>query len=178
NVKLYGIDQLDPNAFAGTPGQRQFRGGLDTHGQFALNDKWDTGWDGVLLTDYLFFNDYRLAQYRDAYASFLSLPTEAVSQLFLTGVGNRSFFDVRTMYFLSFSGNQQQVPVVHPVLDYSHVLNYPIFRGEVSYKTNFTSLTRNDAVFDPITTQAVTNGLCTLASADPMARTPNQCVLR
>src|SRR6185437_7500840 len=178
NIRAYGIDQLDQNAFAGQVGQRQFRGGIDTHGQFALSDKWVTGWDGVLLTDYAFFSDYRLAQYRDQYASFLSLPTEALSQLYLTGVGNRSFFDVRTMYFLSFSGNQQQVPVVHPVVDYSNVINRPIFGGEVSYKTNFTSLTRNDAVFDPITTVANTNGLCTMASADPMARIPTQCLLR
>jgi len=58
------------------------------------------------------------------------------------------------------------------------VLNYPIFGGEVSYKTNFTSLTRNDAAFDPITTQANTNGLCLASSADPMARLPTQCLLR
>jgi len=178
SVTAYGVDQLDPNQFVNTPGNRQFRGGIDTNGQFAINDKWVWGWNGVLLTDYTFFSDYRLAQFRDPYASFLSLPTEAVSQLYLTGVGNRSFFDARTMYFLSFSGNQQQVPVVHPVVDYSNVINSPIFGGEVSYKTNFTSLTRNDAVFDPITTAANTNGLCTMASADPMARIPTQCLLR
>jgi LPS-assembly protein len=178
NVTAYGIDQLDPNAFAGQPGNRQFRGGIDTNGQFAINDKWVWGWNGVLLTDFTFFSDYRLSQFRDPYASFLSLPTEALSQLYLTGVGNRSFFDARTMYFLSFSGNQQQVPVVHPVVDYSNVINRPIFGGEVSYKTNFTSLTRNDAVFDPITTVANTNGLCTMASADPLARIPTQCLLR
>ncbi len=177
-VTAYGIDQLDPNAFAGLPGNRQFRGGVDTSGQFAINDKWVWGWDGVLLTDYAFFADYRLAQYSNAYASFLSLPTEALSQLYLTGVGNRSFFDARTMYFLSFSGNQQQVPVVHPVVDYSNVINSPILGGEFSYKTNFTSLTRNDAVFDPITTVANTRGLCTMASADPLARIPTQCLLR
>jgi LPS-assembly protein len=177
-VRAYGIDQLAPDAFVGQPGNRQFRGGVDTKGQFAINDKWVWGWDGVILTDSAFFSDYRLAQYRDPYASFLSLPTEALSQLYLTGVGNRSFFDARTMYFLSFSGNQQQVPVVHPVVDYSNVINRPIFGGEVSYKTNFTSLTRNDAVFDPITTVANTNGLCTMASADPMARIPTQCLLR
>jgi LPS-assembly protein len=177
-IRAYGIDQLDRNAFLNQPGDRQFRGGIDTKGQFAINDKWVWGWDGVLLTDYTFFSDYRLAQYRDPYASFLSLPTEAVSQLYLTGVGSRSFFDARTMYFLSFSGNQQQVPVVHPVVDYSNVINSPILGGEVSYKTNFTSLTRNDAVFDPITTVANTNGLCTMASADPLARTPTQCLLR
>jgi len=177
-VRAYAIDQLDPGAFAGQPGDRQFRGGIDTKGQFALNDKWVWGWDGVFLSDYAFFNDYRLAQYRDPMSSFLSLPTEAISQLYLTGVGNRSYFDLRSIYYLSYSGNQQQVPVVYPVFDYSNVFNYPILGGEVSYKTNFTNLTRNDAVFDPITTLASTNGLCTLTSADPLARTPSQCLLR
>jgi LPS-assembly protein len=177
-IRAYGIDQLDPGAFPGQPGDRQFRGGIDTKGQFSLNDKWVWGFDGVLLTDYYFFSDYRLAQYKDSMGSFLSLPTEAISQLYLTGVGNRSYFDARTIYYLSFSGFQQQVPVIHPVVDYSNVLNYPIFGGEVSYKTNFTSLTRNDAAFDPITTTANTLGLCTVASADPLARTPSQCLLR
>jgi LPS-assembly protein len=177
-IRAYGIDQLDQNAFAGLPGDRQFRGGIDTKGQFALNDKWVWGWDGVLLSDYYFFSDYRLAQYKDPLGSFLSLPTEAISQLYLTGVGNRSYFDARTIYYLSFSGFQEQVPVIHPVVDYSNVFNYPIFGGEVSYKTNFTSLTRNTAAFDPITTLANTNSLCVTASADPLARLPTQCLLR
>jgi LPS-assembly protein len=177
-IRAYGIDQLDPGAFAGQPGNRQFRGGIDTKGQFALNDKWVWGWDGVLLSDYYFFSDYRLAQYKDPLGSFLSLPTEAISQLYLTGVGNRSFFDVRTIYYLSYSGNQAQVPVIHPVLDYSNVVNRNLLGGEFSYKTNFTSLTRETAAFDPITTLANTNGLCTTASADPLARMPTRCLLR
>ncbi|HEY4834520.1 MAG TPA: LPS assembly protein LptD, partial [Bradyrhizobium sp.] len=107
-IRAYGIDQLDPGAFPGQPGDRQFRGGIDTKGQFSLNDKWVWGFDGVLLTDYYFFSDYRLAQYKDSMGSFLSLPTEAISQLYLTGVGNRSYFDARTIYYLSFSGFQQQ----------------------------------------------------------------------
>lgn len=177
-IRAYGIDQLDPGAFAGQPGDRTLRGGIDTKGQFALNDKWVWGWDGVLLSDSFFFSDYRLAQYRDTLGSFLSLPTEAISQLYLTGVGNRSFFDVRTIYYLSYSGNQSQVPVIHPVLDYSNVINQNILGGEFSYKTNLTSLTRDTAVFDPITTLANTRGLCTLTSADPLARIPSQCLLR
>src|SRR5262249_713911 len=56
-IRAYGIDQLDPGAFAGQPGDRQFRGGVDTKGQFAINDKWVWGWDGVLLSDYYFFSD-------------------------------------------------------------------------------------------------------------------------
>jgi LPS-assembly protein len=177
-IRAYGIDQLDPGAFVGQPGDRQFRGGVETKGQFALNDKWTWGWDGVLLSDYYFMSDYRLSQYKDPLGSFLSLPTEAISQLYLTGVGNRSFFDARTIYYLSFSGNQDQVPVIHPVIDYSNVINSPIFGGEFSYKTNFTSLTRETAAFDPITTLANTTSLCTTASADPLARVPSQCLLR
>ncbi|MGY2845786.1 LPS-assembly protein [Bradyrhizobium sp. USDA 4509] len=179
-IRLYGIDQLDQDAFKGQPGDRQFRGGIETKGQFALNDKWTWGWDGVLLSDYYFMSDYRLAQYKDPFGSFLSLPTEAISQLYLTGVGNRSFFDARAIYYLSYSGNQNQVPVVAPVIDYNNVINSPIFGGEFSYKVNFTNLTRETAVFDPITAQAANplNPLCTTTSADPMARTPSQCLLR
>jgi LPS-assembly protein len=177
-IRAYGIDQLDPGAFAGQPGDRTFRGGIDTKGQFALNDKWVWGWDGVLLTDYYFFSDYRLAQYRDPLGSFLSLPTEAISQLYLTGVGNRSYFDARTIYYLSYSGNQSQVPVIHPVLDYSNVINRNILGGEFSYKTNLTSLTRETAAFDPITTLAALNGLCLPTSADPMEKTRTNCLLR
>jgi LPS-assembly protein len=177
-IRAYGIDQLDQGAFAGQPGDRPFRGGVDTKGQFALSDKWVWGWDGVLLTDYYFFSDYRLAQYKDPLGSFLSLPTEAISQLYLTGVGNRSFFDARTIHYLSYSGSQDKVPVIHPVIDYSNVLNHPVLGGEFSYKTNFTSLSRQTAAFDPITTLANTNGLCLTASADPLARLPSQCLLR
>lgn len=177
-IRAYGIDQLDQKAFAGQPGDRTFRGGIEAKGQFALNDKWVWGFDGVLLSDYYFMSDYRLSQYRDPLGSFLSLPTEAISQLYLTGVGNRSYFDARTIYYLSFSGFQDKVPVIHPVVDYSNVVNSPIFGGEFSYKTNFTSLTRETVAFDPITTVANTNSLCTTASADPLARLPSQCLLR
>jgi LPS-assembly protein len=177
-IRAYGIDQLDPGAFAGQPGDRTFRGGVETKGQFALNDKWAWGWDGVLLSDYYFMSDYRLAQYKDTLGSFLSLPTEAISQLYLTGVGDRSYFDARTIYYLSFSGLQNQAPIVHPVVDYSNVINHAVLGGEFSYKTNFTSLTRETAAFDPITTLANTNGLCLTASADPLARLPSQCLLR
>src|SRR5258706_581794 len=45
SIKGYGIYQLDPGAYAGQPGDRNWRGGVDTHGQFALNDKWVWGWD-------------------------------------------------------------------------------------------------------------------------------------
>jgi LPS-assembly protein len=178
-IRAYGIDQQDPGAFAGQPGDRTFRGGVETKGQFALNDKWVWGWDGIALTDYMMLSDYRLSMYKDPLGSFLTLPTEAVSQLYLTGVGNRSYFDARTIYYLSLSGNQSQVPVVAPVIDYSNVVNHSVFGGEFSYKGNFTSLTRDTAAFDPITAAASANGSCLPTSADPAKTiTPANCLLR
>ncbi len=52
-----------------------------------------------LLTDPNVLFDYRLSLYKDPLQSFLTLPTEAISQLYLTGVGNRSYFDARTIYY-------------------------------------------------------------------------------
>jgi LPS-assembly protein len=178
-IRAYGIDQLDPSAFAGQPGDRQFRGGVETKGEFALSDKWVWGWEGVAVTDYMVMSDYRLSQYKDPLAAFLNLPTEAISQLYLTGVGDRSYFDARAIYYLSLSGNQSQVPVVAPVIDYSNVLSHSVLGGELSYKGNFTSLTRDTAAFDPITAAALANGSCLPTSADPARTiTPANCLLR
>jgi LPS-assembly protein len=165
-IRAYGIDQLDPAAFGAQPGDRTFRGGVETKGEFTLNDRWVWGWEGVALTDFMLLQDYRLAQYRDPFQSFLNLPTEAVSQLYLTGVGNRSYFDARAIYYLSLSGAQSQVPVIAPVVDYSNVINHSVLGGEVSYKGNFTNLTRDTAVFNPITPAASVSGACLSNSAD------------
>lgn len=178
SIRAYGINQQDPTAYGTGPGNRDFRGGIESKGQFAINDKWIWGWDAVALSDYTFLQDYRLSLYKDPYQSFLNLPTEAISQLYLTGVGNRSFFDARTIYYLSYSGSQSEVPVVLPVIDYANVINRNILGGEFSYKTNFTSLTRDSADFDSITTLGSNNGLCTTTSADPLARNNRDCLLR
>ena len=179
-IRAYGINQSDPGAFAGLPGDKQFRGGIDTKGQFALNDKWVWGWDAVAVSDIAFFRDYNLGPYRNALSSFLLVPDTGLSQIYLTGVGNRSYFDARIMHFLGYSGAdvQSQIPEVRPVIDYSNILNWNVFGGEVSYKGNFTSLSRGTADFDAITPTASLTGLCTPTSADPMARMPANCLLR
>ncbi|RJF78968.1 LPS-assembly protein LptD [Rhodopseudomonas palustris] len=179
-IRAYGINQADPSTFAGQPGDRDFRGGVDTKGEFALNDKWVFGWEGVLLSDRAFFLDYRLSQYRDSWGTFLNQTTEATSQIYLTGVGNRSYFDLRAIHYLGWAAAdiQGQIPVIHPVLDYNKTLAENVLGGEFSYKTNFTSLSRQTAQFDPITTIANTTGLCLNTSADPAARMPSSCLLR
>lgn len=185
-IRAYGIRQEDKDYFLrssgnpATPGYRDFRGGVEASGQFAINDKWTWGFDGTLLSDRTFFQDYGLSAFSSPQNIFQNAATEAVSQLYLTGVGQRSYFDARTIYYYGFSeaDRQREIPIIHPVIDYQNVWKSPIFGGELSYKTNFTSLSRDQASFDAITTTALNNGWCLPTSADPMARTPSQCLLR
>jgi LPS-assembly protein len=183
-----GILQTDPGRFVanngpGYPGARVARGEVDTAGQFSLNDKWVWGWDGLLMSDKLFFQDYRVNNYYqhfNDYKNFGNGITDAgTSQLYLIGRGDRSYFDARVMYFygLSLADAQTQLPVVAPVIDYAYTFGQPILGGELSYKTNLTSLTRQAAEFDPISQNAINNNLCA-PTADPAFRTPANCLLR
>jgi LPS-assembly protein len=185
-VRGSGIYQLNKETFErisgpNTPGFTNWRGSLETSGQFALSEKWTWGWDSVMPSDKTYFQDYNLSGYRNNLdpLAYFGL-TEGVSQIYLTGKGDRSYFDVRSIYYYGFSeaDSQSQIPVIHPVLDYSYVFGRPVLGGELGYKVNFTSLTRGRASFDPITQTASLNSLCLPTSADPAARIPLNCLLR
>ena len=185
-IRAAGLYQLNLNPFqrsdgTTTPGYRHFRGSIESTGKFALTDKWVWGWDAIALTDKTFIQDYRpsLSRYRTATNILETGFTEGVSQAYLSGRGERSYFDVRSIYYYGFSefDNQSQIPVIHPVLDYAYTFNYPVLGGELGYKVNFTSLTRNSADFDPISTIATQNNLC-ISGADPARKLPANCLLR
>ena len=186
SIRASGIYQLDKDVFLRddggppTPGFRDFRGAIETAGQFALTDRWTWGWDGILPTDPTYFQDYHLSTYQRGASMLQSGLTEGVSQLYLTGRGDRSYFDVRTIYYYGFSEAdvQKQIPIIHPVLDYSYIFNNPLFGGEVGYRTNLTSLSRSTAAFDPISSTAFNFGLCSLTSANPAQKIPANCLLR
>jgi LPS-assembly protein len=183
-IRASGIWQLDPGYFAdrdgpNSPTANTFRGEIDSEGQFAINNNWVWGWTGLLVTDSQFLNDYQIKQFG---AKFDPLQSEVVSsglsQLYLSGSGDRSYFDVRSIYFYGFSefDNQAQIPIIAPVLDYSNVLGQQILGGEFSYKLNLTSLTRQQAEFDAVSQTASANNACSTPTADTAI--PANCLLR
>jgi LPS-assembly protein len=184
SIKAAGIFQQDPGYFANrdgpdSPTANVFRGAIQTAGQFAITDKWVWGWTGVLITDTQFLYDYALGQFLGSFDPFhTGVATDAVSQVYLTGAGDRSYFDIRSIYYYGLSGKdiQSEIPVIHPVLDYSNVLAQPVMGGEFSYKFNLTSLTRQQAEFDAITQSAAANDLC--ASQNPAIVKASNCLLR
>ena len=184
SIKAAGIFQTDTAYFANrdgpdSPTANTFRGAVETAGQFALTDKWVWGWTGLLMTDQSFLYDYQLGQFLTGFDPFhTGIATEGVSQLYLTGAGERSYFDVRSIYFYGFSGQdiQSEIPVVLPVLDYSNVFAQPVMGGELSYKVNLTSLTRQQAEFDAINQTSLADSLCT--SENPAVVNRANCLLR
>jgi LPS-assembly protein len=183
-VRATGIFQLDKDIFiqngVATPGFRDWRGSLETSGQFNLSDKWTWGWDGTLVSDKTYMQDYGLYKAAQSANLLKSTPDYALSQIYLTGRGDRSYFDARTQYYLGFSpaDDQKQIPIIHPVIDHDYVFNYPIFGGELSFRNNLTSVSRDTANFDPISQAAITGNLCALTTADPAVKNANNCLLR
>jgi LPS-assembly protein len=181
-----GIHQLDPELFSqkngvGYPGDRDNRGSFDSSGRFALSPQWTWGWDALIVTDKTFFQDYGLnksLQVTDSFRNFIS--DAGTSQLYLTGRGDRSYFDARAIYTygLSLADVQSQLPVIYPVIDYAYVFGQPILGGELSYKANLTNISRQSAEFDAISNNAINNNLCLPTTANPMAITPANCLLR
>ena len=178
-IRAYGIDQLDQNAFAGQPGDRQFRGGVDTKGQFALNDKWTWGWDGVLLTDYYFMSDYRLAPVQGS-AGIVPQPADGSD---LAALSDRR----RQSQLLRRAHDLLPQLLRKPEPGSGHLSGHRLFqRDQPARSSAAKSATRPTSPTCRATTRPSirsrrwrnTASLCTTTSADPLARTPSQCLLR
>ena len=139
-IRGAGIYQLDPAAFAGTDGDREFRGGLRTTGEFYINQDWTFGWDGTLSTDRAFTRNYDVLNDDTA---------ETTSTVHLTGIGDRNFFEARASYYQiltdTSAGEQYEESrqgYVAPVIDYHKIADYEVFGGELSYTTNIANVIR------------------------------------
>jgi LPS-assembly protein len=184
-VRANAIDQLNKNTFIvngePTPGFRDFRGSIEGSGRFNLSPQWTWGFDAVGVSDQAFFQDYSIVQLQNtAVDPILNYLTEAISQVYLVGRGDRSYFDMRTIHYygLATGDVQGQLPNVAPVIDYDYTVDHAVFGGELSSKFNFTNIDRQTASFDAISANAQNLSLCTTPSADPAQITRANCVLR
>ncbi|WP_081441022.1 LPS-assembly protein LptD [Ancylobacter novellus] len=180
SIRAAGIEQQDRDEFAGQPGDRDQRGMVETHGRFNINQNWYWGWDGWLMSDETFLEDYNLIS---------ESVREVTSQLYLVGQGDRSYFDARAMYFTGLTSYdvQDQQPVVHPVIDYSKTLGQSVFGGQFSYDFNLTSLSRQEidlratsALYAPLfpTLYDGPTNQCDLSRIPPDVSVREACLMR
>lgn len=155
-IMATGVFQNDPGAFLDPPygpGNKRFRGALESKGKFYINRKWSVGWDISVLSDRWFTQDYRLPS-QDLSKNYLR---STVSTVYLNGQGNNGYFDLRGYYFrgLSRTDIQAQQPVVAPVLDYNKTIDLNPARtagigGRLEFDFNFVNISRQLASFEAI----------------------------
>ncbi|XUY27684.1 LPS-assembly protein LptD [Agrobacterium sp. rho-8.1] len=139
-VRMAGINQSNPEDFDlnTTDSENDTRAMIASKGDFTINPRWTFGWDAMVQTDNNFSRTYGLKGYNGGVQT---------NQIYLNGVGDRNRFEAKAYYFnvqdndLSESEERKQA-IVHPAVDYRYFLPDPVYGGELSLTTNFTSLTR------------------------------------
>lgn len=149
-IRVAGINQKDPSAFdpdtvdAGTDiDPNRFRGMVGTKGRFDINPRWVFGWDALLQTDKNFSYTYSIEGFRDYIHR---------SEVYLTGLSGRNYFDLRAMTFevqekaldTSPWSRDDAQPVVLPILDYAYTVDHPVAGGELSFDLNSQTLMRDE----------------------------------
>lgn len=150
SFKVAGIRQTDPGAFkpnsvnAGPAGDpNEWRGMFGSKGDFALNSRWNFGWDVLVQSDKNFSRTYRIDGYDQSVHR---------SEIYLTGLDDRNYFDARAMRFEV----QEDVPDTHPgarddvqpwvlpSFDYSFTPDSPLAGGELNIDINARAMERDD----------------------------------
>ena len=187
-IHLEGTHVGDPGVFPEPPigaSDRRWRGEARSTGQFTINDEWKYGWDVTALSDRYFLLDYkRYVGLNDNYFF-----RESSSTAYLTGQGDRSYFDMRGFYFQALSPNdvQQQQPITHPVTDYNRVFDIDPAKafglgGQIEVDANFTSTSASIANYELVQPRTLDSvyGLYTVCQIYSPASDPyrSTCLLR
>ncbi len=124
---------------------RNWRGSVDTKGDFELNKSWHFGWSSIVESDDTFRRFYALDS---IYA------TERVSTIYLTGMFDRNYFSISANRYGNLLGDTYDVTTntydktvtatSYPSIDYNYVHNKPVFGGEFSFDVNAVALSIND----------------------------------
>lgn len=151
SIAYAGIDQQEPEAFTlGTvDAVEDDRHALVTRGLFDINSRWQVGWDALFQTDENFARTYDIANKDD---------NDITNEIFLVGIGEKNYFDLRAQDFLVqsssvdeltgnfFPGNQSatdQQATVLPLLDYNTVSGEEFQNGQISFDLNVASVSRD-----------------------------------
>ncbi len=121
------------NWYGPDTGRKRIRGSLESAGRFAFNKTWSWGWNLWAVSDDTFLNSYGLES-----------DSDLVSDVFLTGLSGRNYFNAQAFYFrgLLATDRKSTTPVVHPVIDYNLIFSETVFGGEMGFDANVMSLSR------------------------------------
>ena len=153
SVQIAGISQQDPGAFKVGANDTvdsavTNRGMIATKGEFKVNPRWTFGWNVLIQSDKNFSRTYEIP----GYAKLVER-----SEIYLTGLNDRNYFDLRGMKFdvqenaldnnpvtglPNASARDPKQPWVAS-LDYTKTLDEPVAGGQLRFDMNMQALHRN-----------------------------------
>ena len=145
-VRASAVYQLDPSAFAGTVGDRPWRGALQTSGEFRPVAEWTVGWSYTTFTDAAYLTDYHYVAYTNK---------GLVNQVYATHLARDEFIDFRLQQF-NLLGNvttaaQDQQAMALPNARYRNVIWLPNDSGEIDLSATLLGVKRGaDQTAGPI----------------------------
>ena len=155
-IRATGIAEQHPAVFPLSPygsGDQSLRGSLESKGDFDIADEWKFGWQFTLLSDKWYLNDYHIP----SQAISTNYISETTSTVYLTGQGDRGYFDLRGYSFEGLSSHdfQPQQPIAHPVWDYNKTFDIDPAKsfgigGQAELDFNLTSLSASSASFEAV----------------------------
>ncbi len=132
-IAAAGVYDADPDD--STRENNEFRGSIQTQGEFSLGSWWSWGWDATVESDDTFRRFYKLD---DIFA------TDRISTVYLVGQSERNYFSANLYHFggLTADDDDRADSVVYPSIDYNYIFDNPVIGGELSFDTNALALSR------------------------------------
>jgi LPS-assembly protein len=124
NIRASGLYQFNPEVFAGTVGDRDWRGAVESTGTFRPIDTWTAGWSYTAFTDAAYLPDYLFTG-----ADF------AVNEVYTTHLTAETYFDMRLQEFRRLGNfteaDQDRQAMAIPNTRFSHLLALADGMGQI-----------------------------------------------
>ena len=113
-IKASGLYQFNKMAFTFTEAQRDWRGAIQTSGEFRPFDDWTAGWSYTAFTDAAYLSDYQLTTAKSS-----------VNEVYVTNLTDDTFIDARLQQFNLIGSvtraTQDQQGMALPSLRFEHI---------------------------------------------------------
>ncbi len=136
--RAWGIYELDQDHSSSV--DRPVRSAARTQGDFRINEDWSWGWDGTIVSDRSFLADYDIDD-RNMLASYVQA----------TGLSDRNYTKAQVIGWQTLSryDDQMDMPVAMPFVTGDYVVEPEVMGGELSFRVNAYSLTRQQSIWIP-----------------------------
>jgi LPS-assembly protein len=133
NIRGYGVYELTPKR---TSEDNRLRGAVKSKGDFSINNDWTWGWDGTLVSDRTFLNDYDFDDRRISQ-----------NEVYLKGIWDRDYVSAQALNFGALASNVDagSLPTALPYVTGEHFFDQPIVGGELSVNWSAYSISRDSS---------------------------------